>query len=186
MSEKEKMLRGENYLASDKELVAERTKAKNICLDFNATRHQEADKRNFFLKILFGKKGEKIHIEPPFFCDYGYNIEVGNNLYINHNCTILDVCKVTIGDNVMIGPNTGIYAAAHPIDVYTRVRKGEEFGKPIKIGNNVWIGGNVCILPGVTIGDNTVIAAGSVVNRDIPANVMAAGNPCEVIKEIKN
>lgn len=123
------------------------------------------------------------HEEQPFYCDYGYNIEIGENFYANMNCVILDEAKVTFGDNVFIAPSCGFYTAGHPLDVEQRNR-GLEYARPIRVGNNVWIGAQVCVLPGVTIGDNTVIGAGSVVNRDIPANVIAAGNPCRVIREI--
>ncbi|MBP3284244.1 MAG: sugar O-acetyltransferase [Clostridia bacterium] len=119
---------------------------------------------------------------PNFYCDYGFNIEIGENFYSNHNLVILDANKVKIGDYVQIGPNCGIYTSGHPLDSETRMKL--EFAKPITIGNHVWLGGNVCVMPGVTIGDNTVIGAGSVVTKDIPANVVAVGNPCRVIKKI--
>ena len=119
---------------------------------------------------------------PNFYCDYGFNIEIGENFYSNHNLVILDANKVIFGDNVQIGPNCGFYISGHPLDKETR--KELEFAKPIKVGNNVWFGGNVCVMPGITIGDNTVIGAGSVVTKDIPANVVAVGNPCKVIKKV--
>lgn len=132
-----------------------------------------------------GSTKENFLIEQPFMCDYGYNIAIGENFYSNHNLVILDCANVTFGDNVFVAPNCAFYTACHPIDYKTR-NKGLEFAKPIKVGSNVWIGGNVVVLAGVTIGDNTVIGAGSVVVKDIPSNVVAFGNPCKVIKEIKN
>lgn len=128
---------------------------------------------------------ENYWIEQPFWCDYGYNIEIGENFYSNHNLTILDGNKVKFGDNVFIGPNCSFYTAGHPLDTQRR-NQGLEYAKPIIIGNNVWLGGNVCVLPGVTIGDNVVIGAGSVVTKDIPSNVVAAGNPCKIIKNLKD
>lgn len=135
------------------------------------------------MKKILGKTKEKFFIEQPFVCDYGYNIEIGENFYSNHNLTILDGAKVQFGDNVFVAPNCGFYTAGHPLDYETR-NKGLEYAKPIKVGNNVWIGGNVVVLPGVTIGNNVVIGAGSVVNKDIPSNSVAVGNPCKVIKKI--
>ena len=139
--------------------------------------------REAIIRRLFCKTKERFLLEQPFYCDYGYNIEIGENFYANMNCVILDEAKVTFGDNVFIAPSCGFYTAGHPLDVEQRNR-GLEYARPIRVGNNVWIGAQVCVLPGVTIGDNTVIGAGSVVNRDIPANVIAAGNPCRVIREI--
>lgn len=132
---------------------------------------------------MLGKTGKKYWIEPPFQCDYGYNIEIGENFYSNHNLIILDPAKVTFGDNVFIGPNCGFYTPEHPIDAQTR-NLGLEYARPIKVGNNVWIGGGVTVLSGVTIGDNVVIGAGSVVTKDVPPNTLAVGNPCKVIKEL--
>ena len=139
--------------------------------------------RTEVMALILGKISEDFYIEQPFFCDYGYNIEIGKNFYSNHNLVILDGNKVTFGDNVFIGPNCGFYTAGHPLDAETR-NKGLEYAKPIKVGNNVWFGGNVVVLPGVKIGDNVVIGAGSVVTKDIQSNVVAVGNPCKVIKEI--
>lgn len=184
MSEKEKMLAGEMYDANyDKELIKERENAKEVCYDYNNLRPSKIEERRELLKKLLGKTKENFLIEQPFVCDYGYNIEIGENFYANHNLTILYANKVKFGDNVFIAPNCGFYTAGHPLDAETR-NKGLEYAKPIEIGNNVWIGGNVIVLPGVKIGDNAVIGAGSVVNKDIPANVVAVGNPCKVIKEI--
>jgi len=183
MTEKEKMINGEYYLASDEQLVKEREYAKDLCFELNNIKSSDKKKRLQIIKKLFGKAGENVWIEPSFYCDYGYNISVGDNFYSNHNLIILDVNKVTIGENVLIGPNAGIYTAGHPIDYANRNRQ-LEYGKPIIIGNDVWIGGNAVILPGVTIGDNTVIGSGSVVTRDIPPNVVAVGNPCKVIRNV--
>ncbi len=178
------MLAGEIYDANyNEELIAERDRAKEICFEYNALPPSRADRRQEIMRALLGKTGKAFAIEPPFFCDYGYNIELGENFYANHGLIILDGNKVKFGDNVFIAPHCGIYTAGHPTDAGRR-NAGLEYAKPITVGNNVWIGGNVCILPGVTIGDNVVIGAGSVVNKDIPSNVMAAGNPCKPIKKI--
>lgn len=183
MTEKEKMLAGESYNGGDRELVNERITAKKICMEYNNLPYNDFEKKNRLLKRLLGLKGENTWIDPDFYCDYGYNIVIGDNFYANHNCVILDCAEVTFGDNVFIGPNCGFYTAGHPIDAETR-NSGQEFAHPIKVGNNVWIGGNVCVMPGVSIGDNTVIGAGSVVTKDIPAGVVAVGNPCKVLRKI--
>lgn len=180
-TEKQKMLDGEYFNACEKELMADRVKAKEICFDYNQLRPSDKEKRKEIIKKLFKKTGNDFHIESNFYCDYGYNITIGEDFYSNHNLVILDGCEVTFGNNVMIGPNCGFYTAAHPIDVDLR-NECVEFGKKIIVGNNVWFGGNVCVLPGVTIGDNVTIGAGSVVTRDIPSNVTAFGNPCRVHK----
>ena len=181
-SEKDKMLSGDYYNCNDEELVSERDYAKNLTFEFNNTRPSEKEKKQEILEQLINSKG-LFHIEAPFNCDYGYNIEVGENFYANYGCTILDVNRVKIGDNVLLGPNVQIYTAAHPTDPTERLT-GREYGKPIKIGNNVWIGGGTIICPGVTIGQNVTIGAGSVVTKDVPDNVVAAGNPCKVIRAI--
>lgn len=184
MTEKEKRDLGELYLADlDEELIKEREKAKELCKMYNEKKYTEYKEKNEILKVLLKKCGENIKIEPNFFCDYGYNIEIGNNFYSNHNLVILDCAKVIIGNNVYLGPNCGIYTAGHPLDIKQR-EKGLEYAKSINIGNHVWIGGNVVILPGVTIGDNVTIGAGSIVTKDIPKNVVAVGNPCKIIKNI--
>ena len=184
MTEKEKRNNGELYILSrDKELTDEMRKAKLLCYEYNNILSDKKEERSEFIKKILGSTGKNIQVESNFFCDYGYNIHVGENFYVNHNCVILDVAKVEFGDNVFIGPNCGFYTAGHPIDVKTR-NQGLEYGKPIKIGNNVWIGGNVVVLPGVTIGDNVTIGAGSVVTKDIPSNVIAVGNPCIVKRKI--
>lgn len=181
-SEKEKMILGDYYNASDKELVRERDYARNLTFEFNHTRPSEKEKRQQILKQLIKVKGS-FHIEVPFDCDYGYNIEVGKNFYANYGCIILDVNRVIIGDNVLLAPNVQIYTAAHAIDPTERL-SGKEYSKPIIIGNNVWVGGGTIICPGVKVGDNVTIGAGSVVTKDIPDNVIAVGNPCRVIKGI--
>lgn len=181
-SEKEKMLAGELYDGSDDKLIKEREYARYLTFEFNHTRPSEKEKRQEIIKKLINVKGS-FHIEGSFNCDYGYNIEVGNNFYANYGCTILDVNKVKIGDNVLLAPNVQIYTAAHPVSPAVRLT-GKEYAKPITIGNNVWIGGGAIICPGVTVGDNVTIGAGSVVNKDIPDNVIAVGNPCRVIKRI--
>ena len=139
--------------------------------------------RTELIRRLFGRTGKNFQIEQPFYCDYGYNIEIGENFYANVNCVILDGAAVRFGDNVFIAPDCGFYTAGHPFDVEQR-NKGLEYAHPITVGNNVWIGAKVCVLPGVTIGDNCVIGAGSIVTRDIPAGSLAVGNPCRVIRQI--
>ncbi|MCX7571582.1 sugar O-acetyltransferase [Tumebacillus sp. DT12] len=177
------MLAGELYLASDPQLVSERKNARRLTRLYNATTEDETEQRRTLLSELFGSTGRQIEVEPPFRCDYGYNIHAGNGFYANFNCVLLDVCEVRIGENVLFGPNVQVYTATHPLVASERI-KGPELGKPITIGNNVWIGGGAIIGPGVTIGDNTTIGAGSVVTKDIPAGVFAAGNPCRVIREL--
>ena len=183
MNQKERMLNGLPYKAWMDNLDAERDACKEIIYEFNMLKPSERKRIPEILKKLFGKTGNNILVEPPFHCDYGWNIETGENFYANYNLTILDVGKVTFGDNVLIAPNVSIYAAGHPIHFKSR-NSGYEYGIPVTIGNNVWIGGSVVILPGVTIGDNVVIGAESVVTKDIPSNVIAAGNPCKVVREI--
>lgn len=183
MTEKEKMLSGQPYLSFDEELFKERQYAKELLFEFNSLKPSAIEKRNELLKNLFGKVPKQFFIEPPFRCDYGYNISVGENFYANYNCTVLDCAPVTIGDNVLLAPNVGLYTAGHPIHYEPRNR-GIEYAFPIMIGDNVWIGGGVIVNPGITIGSNVVIGSGSVVTKDIRSNVVAAGNPCRVIKAI--
>lgn len=183
MTEKEKLQAGELYNSNDRELVTERITAKKLCMEYNAAPYNDFQKRERLLERLIAFKGEKTCIEPNFFCDYGYNIVMGDNFYSNHNCVIVDCAEVVFGDNVFIGPNCGFYTAEHPVDAETR-NQGLESARPIKIGSDVWIGGNVTVLPGVTIGDNVVIGAGSVVTKDIPSGCVAVGNPCKPIKKI--
>ncbi len=184
MTEKEKAKNGELYNPMyDEELINERFKVKDLCFKYNNTLPSNVDERNFILKQILTTTDETTIIEQSFMCDYGYNIYFGKNFYANHNLVILDTATVKFGDNVLIGPNCGFYTAGHPVDVKQR-NSGLEYAKPITVGNNVWVGGNVVVLPGVTIGDNTIIGAGSVVTKDIPSNVIAVGNPCKVIKSI--
>lgn len=181
MTEKEKMLAGELYQAGDPELARERLLARKTLKSFNDSDPEDTELRISLIKKLFGKAGKNLWVEPPFYCDYGYNIEVGDDVFFNFNCVVLDVCKVTLGDRVLVGPNVQFYPATHPLDP---VKRGElwEYGKPIAIGSDVWIGGAAVICPGVTIGDRTVIAAGAVVTKDFPSDVVIAGNPANVIK----
>lgn len=183
-TEKEKMLAGELYDANyNSELIAERQRCKDLCHEYNMTVPSQTEKREELMRRLLGRTGERFLIEQPFYCDYGYNIEIGEDFYANVNCVILDGAKVTFGNNVFIAPNCGFYTAGHPLDIAQR-NSGLEYAQPITVGNDVWIGANVAVLPGVTIGDGCVIGAGSVVTRDIPAHSLAVGNPCRVIRRI--
>ena len=182
-SEKEKMLAGELYLAFGEELFNERQHAKKLCRNFNATTEEQMRERDALLRSLLGSCGANAFVEPSFRCDYGYNIHVGDNFYANYDLIILDVCEVRIGHNCMIAPRVSIFTAAHPLDAPTRI-SGQEFGKPVTIGDNVWIGGHAVINPGVTIGNNVVIAAGAVVTRDVPDDVVVAGVPAKVIRHL--
>jgi len=184
VTEKDKMGRQMLYDANyDQELIRERTQAKELCYDYNHLRPSQEEEQRAILKKLLGKTGESFCITAPFWCDYGYNIEIGENFYTNHNCVILDGAKVKFGDNVFVAPNCGFYTAGHPID-FQRRNAGLEYAYPITVGDNVWFGGGVQVMPGVTIGSNVVIGSGSVVTKDIPDNVVAAGNPCKVIRAI--
>jgi maltose O-acetyltransferase len=181
-TEKDKMLAGELYNPLDPELVRARERARDLCRDLNATRERDQDSRRRLLMELLGRGGESVWMQPPFFCDYGSNILLGERVYFNFNCVVLDVCRVTIGDFTLFGPAVQIYTATHPMNA--ELRRNQEFGKPITIGSDVWVGGGAILCPGVTIGSKTVIGAGSVVTRDIPTGVFAAGHPCRVIREI--
>lgn len=183
MTEQEKMLSGELYLAADAELVNAHRKALALTRRYNATTEDQEGERAALIQELFGEIGEEFHIEPPFRCDYGTQIEVGRRFFMNYDCVFLDVCPIRIGDDVLIGPRVSLLTAAHPTDAKIR-NTGLEYGKPITIGSSVWIGGGVIINPGVTIGDNVVIGSGSVVTRDIPSGVIAAGNPCRVLRAL--
>ena len=183
MNQKERMLANLPYKALLDGLSEERTENAKKIYEYNNLPPERWNERTALIKKILGKTGEKINIQPPFRCDYGYNIEVGENFYANYNLIILDVGKVRIGDNVQIAPNVAIYTAGHPIHPDSR-NSGYEYGIDITIGDNVWIGGNTCIMPGVKIGMNVVIGGGSVVTKDIPDNMVAAGNPCRVIKKI--
>lgn len=182
--EKEKCRQGLLYDANnDAELIRERQQCKELCSMYNRLSPLETERREALIRELLGKTGRNFLIEQPFYCDYGYNVEIGEDFYANVNCVILDEAAVRFGDHVYIAPNCGFYTAGHPFDVELRNR-GLEYARPITVGNNVWIGAQVCVLPGVTIGDNCVIGAGSVVNRDIPAGSLAVGNPCRVIRKL--
>ncbi len=182
-SEKEKMIAGELYHSFGKELVGDRARAGKLFGKLNSLGRSKKKKRQAILKALLGKCGKNLWIETPFYCDYGYQIAVGDNVFINFNCTILDGCPVTIGNNVLIGPNVQIYSATHPTDPAIRAR-GLEYAKPVTIEDHVWIGGGAVICPGVTIGSGTTIGAGSVVTRDVPPDAVAAGNPCRIIRRL--
>lgn len=184
MNNKEKMLAGELYDATDAELAKERLLAKDMCYEFNNLRPSDLEAQTKLFHSLLGKSGENISIMGPFYCDYGYNIEVGENFFANHNTVILDCAKVVFGDNVLIGPNCGFYTAGHPVN-YRERNACLEYAKSIRVGNNVWVGAGVHVMPGVTIGSNVVIAGGSVVVKDVPDNVMVAGNPCHIIKRLE-
>jgi len=183
-SEKQKMLAGELYNALDPQLSEERLKARLLIKALNDTREDQPEERIQILKELLPNAGEGLWLQPPFYCDYGYNITLGKNVFFNFNCVILDVAAVIIGSRTLFGPNVQIYTATHPIN-YKERASGLEFAKPITIGEDVWVGGSVVICPGVTIGDRSVIGAGRVVTRDIPADVFAAGNPCRVIRTLE-
>ena len=184
MTEKEKMLAGILYDANyDEALLQERIACKELCYDYNLLRPSQTEQQDTQMRKILGKTGASFCILAPFWCDYGYNIEIGENFFANHNCIILDCAKVTFGDNVFIAPNCGFYTAGHPIDAERR-NQGLEYARPIKVGDDVWFGGGVQVMPGVTIGSNTVIGSGSVVTKDIPSGVVAAGNPCRVIRPI--
>ena len=180
-TEKEKMLRGDLYNATDETLSADRRNARLLLKQINDSADTETSLRLQLLKALIPEQGSNLWIEPPFYCDYGYNIKVGDGVFFNFNCTLLDVMPITIGHKVLIGPSVQMYTAMHPTNWQERA-SGLEFAKPITIGDHVWIGGAAIICPGVSIGARTIIGAGSVVTRDIPADVFAAGNPCKVIK----
>ena len=181
-SERERMLAGELYDAMDPELVAARTRARDLCQALNATREGDAEARRAILAALFGKGGDSVWMQPPFWCDYGTNIELGERVFFNFNCTVLDACPVTIGDFTLFGPGVQLLTPLHPLDA--ALRRREEYGKPIAIGSDGWVGGGALILPGVRIGSRAVIGAGSVVTRDVPDGLFAAGNPCRVIRQI--
>ncbi|WP_315068883.1 sugar O-acetyltransferase [uncultured Clostridium sp.] len=183
MNQKERMLSGLPYKAWLDGLIEERMKNKQKIYEFNLCRPDEKEKIEKLTREILYKVGSNVHIEAPFHCDYGKNIQIGDNFFANYNCTILDVGKVIIGDNVQFAPNVALYTAGHPIHPDSR-NSGYEYGISITIGNNVWLGGNVIVNPGVHIGNNVVIGSGSVVTKDIPDNMIAVGNPCKIIREI--
>ena len=177
------MLAGELYDPLDAELVAARERARNLCCDLNCTRDAQATERRRILEELIGSGGDSVGMQPPFYCDYGANIHLGTRVFFNFNCVVLDVCEVHIGDYTLFGPGVQILTPMHPMDA--KLRREREYGKPIRIGADVWVGGGALILAGVTIGDRAVIGAGSVVARDIPPGVFAAGNPCRVVRNLQ-
>ena len=181
-SEWQKMVSGELYDPGDRELVQARRRARDLLRELNGLTDEQEDERRGILASLFGKGGESARVQPPFYCDYGTNIELDKHVFFNFNCVVLDVARVSIGDYSIFAPAVQIYTATHPLDA--ELRRTREYGKPVVIGSDVWVGGGAIILPGVTIGSRTVIGAGSVVTRDIPDDVVAAGSPCRVIREI--
>jgi maltose O-acetyltransferase len=181
-SEMAKMLAGELYDPLDPELARARGRARDLCQELNATREAQQEERRRILQQLFGSGGDDVWLQPPFFCDYGSNIALGRKCFFNFNCVVLDVCQVTVGDYTLFGPAVQIYTATHPLNA--ELRRTQEFGKPITIGSDVWIGGGAIICPGVTIGSRCVVGAGSVVTRNLPDGVFAAGNPCRVVREL--
>ncbi|MGE0756836.1 MAG: sugar O-acetyltransferase [Pirellulaceae bacterium] len=181
-SEREKMLAGELYDPLDPELVRARERARDLCQDLNATRERDSELRRRLVTELLGSGAESVWLQPPFYCDYGSHIYLGERVFFNFNCVVLDVCEVRIGDGTFFGPAVQLYTATHPMEA--QLRRTQEFGKPITIGSDVWVGGGAIICPGVRIGSRTVIGAGSVVTRDFPSDVFAAGNPCRVIRDI--
>jgi maltose O-acetyltransferase len=181
-SERDKMLAGELYEPLDPELVTARDKARDLCQALNATSESQREERRRILHELFGAGGESVWMQPPFYCDYGSNILLGERVFFNFNCIVLDVCQVRIGDFTLFGPAVQIYTPMHPMNA--ALRRKQEFGRPIEIGSDVWVGGGAIICPGVRIGSRSVIGAGSVVTREVPEGVFAAGNPCRVVREI--
>ena len=181
-TEREKMLAGELYDPFDRELTMARERARDLCLALNATREGDQAGRRRILVDLFGAGGGTVWMQPPFHCDYGANIHLGQRVFFNFNCVVLDVCPVQIGDFTLFGPAVQILTPMHPLNA--ELRRSQEYGKPVSIGSDVWVGGGALILPGVTIGNRAIIGAGSVVTRNIPGGVFAAGNPCRVIREI--
>jgi maltose O-acetyltransferase len=182
-TEKEKMLAGEPYDPTDAQLSAERRRARSLCKALNESRDEEQDLRARIIRELFGSAGDAVWIEPPFYCDYGTNITLGEKVFFNFNCVVLDPAQVCIGSNVLFGPAVQIYSASHPVSAAER-RTGLEFARPVDIGSDVWIGGGAIIFPGVRIGSGTVVGAGSVVTRDLPERVLGVGNPCRVIRKL--
>lgn len=183
ITEKQKMMTGLPFNGGDPELMQDKSHARTIAERYNRTTERETKLRDLTLRELFGSCGDKIFIKPPFHCDYGYNIHVGENFFANFDCVILDAAPVTIGKNCLMGPQTCIYAVNHPLNVEERL-KGTLIGKPVTIGDNVWFGGNCVVLPGVTIGNNVVVGAGSIVTKNVPDNAVIAGNPAKILKYV--
>lgn len=184
-SEKEKMLSGQMYYAGDPQLTAERNKTRSLLQRLNITEYKDPQKYPEIVSLLLPNCAPDIAVEPPFYCDYGYNIYTGRNVFFNFNCIVLDACPVRIGSNVMFGPGVHIYADTHPNDTIKR-REGWEFGKPILIGDDCWIGGQATILPGITIGHRCIIGAGAVVTRDVPDDTIVAGNPAKPLSSLES
>jgi maltose O-acetyltransferase len=182
-SEKEKKQNGELYDPDDADLVEERSRARELIRRYNQTTEGEGDRRQHLLRELFGTIDGTAHVTPPFRCDYGYNIHVGENFYTNFDCVILDACRVEIGSDCMLAPGVHIYTATHPLNATERIN-GPEYAIPVTVGDNVWIGGHATLNPGVTVGDESVIASGAVVTEDVPDGVVVQGNPAEITKEI--
>jgi len=182
-TEKQKMLAGEMYSALDSQLTMERRRARDLIKELNDSKAEDQERRAFIINQLFASVGRDVWIEPPFYCDYGSNITLGDNVYFNFNCVVLDPAAVLIGSNVLFGPNVQIYTASHPVD-YLERRNGLEFAMPIEIGSDVWVGGSAVISPGVTIGSRCVIGAGSVVTKDVESNTIVAGNPARLLRKI--
>lgn len=184
MTEKEKMLEGVLYDANnDEELNVERLRCKDLCFDLNGTRPSDEARQSELLRRIVGSIGEDCRVTPPFWCDYGYNIRLGDRFYANHNCVMLDAAPITFGSDVYVGPDCGFYTSGHPLEAEPR-NAGLEYARPITVGDDVWIGGGVRVMPGVAIGDNVVIGGGSVVTKDVPSGVVAAGNPCRVLRAL--
>lgn len=181
-TERDRMLAGELYDPFDPELARDRTRARDLCQLLNASRDADEAQRRQILVDLFGAGGSDAWVQPPFFCDYGSNIYLGSRVFFNFNCVVLDVCEVRVGDFTLFGPSVQIYTAMHPIDPVQR--RSREYGTPVTIGSDVWVGGAAIICPGVTIGSRSIIGAGSVVTRNIPEDVFAAGNPCRVVRSL--
>lgn len=184
MTEREKCDAGMLYDASGPEREQDHLRCADLCYEYNHTRPSDVERREEILRGLFGRVGQKVYVEPNLFCGFGYNIEVGENFYANNNCVFVDPAKITFGDNVFIAPNCAFYTAGHPLDAERR-NLGYEYAYPITVGDDVWFGGNCVVLPGVTIGSNVVIGAGSVVKDDIPSGVLAFGNPCRVYRPLR-
>jgi maltose O-acetyltransferase len=185
VTEKEKMLAGEMYDATDPQLTAERRRARDLCRSLNESHANEQELRNRIIRELFASAGDAVWIEPPFYCDYGSNITLGNKVFFNFNCVVLDPAPVIIGSNVLFGPAVQVYTATHPMNASERLTY-LEFSRPVKVGSDVWVGGGAIICPGVSIGSRSVIGAGSVVTHDIPAGVLASGNPCRIIRQLED
>jgi maltose O-acetyltransferase len=183
LSEREKMLAGELYDPLDAELIAGRERARHLCRELNDTREHQQNERRLLMQDMFGAGGDSVWMQPPFYCDYGANIYLGERVFFNFNCVVLDVCEVRIGNYSLFGPGVQILTPLHPLDA--ELRRRQEFGKPVHIGDDVWVGGGALILAGVRIGSRSVIGAGSVVTRDVPEGVFAAGNPCRVVREVQ-